>query len=518
VAIASLDIAEHDRPTDSLVKRASPYRGHVLQASARVRTLPDVEMVNGMARMFLGIESDDFPMDGAAMLVLDSSEAGPDFGYEAIRATLARKARAVPVLRKKLVRIPWVGPGHLAAAWVEDDEFRIDRHLDRTRIRPPGDLRALADLTIALSEHLLPHDRPLWKATFVEGLEDGRVALILRAHHAAIDAMAGMQVLGALFDVEPNLPAQALAVAVPATRTLQLPAAVELAGRSLPELITLPVRHARRSLSLVRALSAGRTASEGEDRGRLFRHTVPDCLFNRTVEDTAKSLALLELPMGRLKACKNALGVTLTDLMLALVTASLREYLARRDEDVTRPIATLCPMNVRLPGDTSGEGNHFLMMVNRIPIDLDDSSERVAVIRRETTVNKRVGMAEAEIANTTATFTDLIPAGAWPLIGALPDTVVGRMPAQSNLTLSSIPGPPVPLYLAGAKLLHMHMRTFVQRGSGLFVSCAGYHDTMDVGITSLQELVPDPESIAEGIERELAVLEELAGAVPVALG
>jgi WS/DGAT/MGAT family acyltransferase len=271
----------------------------------------------------------------------------------------------------------------------------------------------------------------------------------------------------------------------------------------------MPAEAAREAASLVRAVRAGDRAAEGQDRGRLFRDARAS-LFNRPVSDPHKSLALLELPLEEVKEVKNTLGVTLTDVVLALVTASLRNYLLQRGEPVDSALSVLCPINVRAGGEHTGSGNHWAMMFNRIPIHLSDPLEQLAAIRDETETNKRVAQARAELANPAAAIGDIIPPPAWPLVNLLMSSPAGRrLPPIANLQVSSIPGPPVPLYLAGAKLEHMHSRTFVQQGSGLFIACIGYAGNLDIGITAIRELVPDPERIATGMREHLDLLKSL---------
>ncbi|MHB8690986.1 MAG: wax ester/triacylglycerol synthase family O-acyltransferase [Solirubrobacteraceae bacterium] len=467
--------------------------------------------VTGLAHMFLGTESADYPMDGAAIIVLDPATAPDTFGFDAVRAQLA--ARVPPtILGRRLVRVPPFGPSYAAAYWAIDNRFDIDRHLVRIPAPADDDLGALA---LRLSDGMLPRDRPLWKAWFVDGLSDGRAALIMRLHHAVLDGMAGMELFGQVFDREPR---PAAALMAPRPRRLSsgplaaVPEAVALV-RSVPAAARVPFGVSAGAISLVRGLASGRSAAAGESRGRLFRDTAPDCLFNRIASSPARSLGLVELPLAELKAVKNAYGVTVTDLVLALVTGALRAYLSERGEPVDRPLAAMCPMSVRSPGAQGT--NQFVMMVNRLPIGLDDATVRLAAISAETAVNKRVAQAERAVADTAATLTGMLPPALWGAVGAMPDAVVGRLPPIANLQVSSIPGPPFPLYLAGAEVTALQARTFVQRGSGLFICALSYNGTMFLGATAVRELVPDPERLTELVRSELAELAELAPGPPV---
>jgi WS/DGAT/MGAT family acyltransferase len=464
-----------------------------------------------MAHVFLGIESEDFPMDGAAILVLDPSTAGPRFGYEAVRAAFTRGVARVPVMTQRLVKGPSLTPGYWTAYWAGDPEFDLDNHLARVTVSPPGDTAALGELCLRLSDGTLPRDRPLWRAWYVDGVAGGRAAVILRVHHAAVDGIAGMEMFGALLDLEPKPGAAEPSRDV---ARVEKPNGPGLLLRSLRDLATMPAEAAREAASLARALHAGGKAGAGQPRGR-FLHDIHASPFDRRVSRPDKSLALLELPLADVKEVKDAFGVTLTDVILALVTASLRAYLLDRGEPVENALSALCPINVRAGAEHSGSGNHWATMFNRLPVQLADPIEQLTAIARETVANKRVAQATSEISNPTDAIADIVPPVAWPLLGkamALP--FARHVPPISNLQISSIPGSPQPLYLAGAKLLHLHSRTFVQQGSGLFIACVGYADSLDVGVTALRELVPDPERIAEGIERHLGVLRSIGPIAP----
>ena len=218
--------------------------------------------VTGLAHMFLGTESADYPMDGAAIIVLDPSTAPRGFGFESVRAQLAARIPTT-ILGRRLVRVPPFGPAYAAAYWAQDHGFDIDRHLSRIAAPADGDLGALA---LRLSDGVLPRDRPLWKAWYADGLSDGRAALIMRLHHAAVDGMAGMDLFGRIFDREP-LPPTAAAVTRSRSGTALVTTTAVAAARTLPAAARAPFTVASRALSLARGLSTGRCGRRGTPTG-----------------------------------------------------------------------------------------------------------------------------------------------------------------------------------------------------------------------------------------------------------
>src|SRR6202011_3460928 len=261
-----------------------------------------MQRVVGMEHMFLGTDSDEFPMDGAAILVLDPAAGGAGFGYEHVRAAFERGLHRAPILTKKVLEAPSPTPGYLSAYWVTDPHFDLDAHLDRVTVPPPGDRAALAQLAVTLSEGKLPRDRPLWRAWYVDGLAGGEAAVIIRLHHAVVDGVAGMELFGALLDSEPIPP--------PATDATigggKAPSGPKLLLRSLRDVALMPANSVKEAASLAAGFIAGGIAGGGLPR---LSRTEPS-LFNKAVDKPDKSLALLELPLAEVKAVKDSLGVS----------------------------------------------------------------------------------------------------------------------------------------------------------------------------------------------------------------
>jgi WS/DGAT/MGAT family acyltransferase len=262
-------------------------------------------------------------------------------------------------------------------------------------------------------------------------------------------------------------------------------------------------------------IAASRRAHEAEagaDRGRLFRRS-PRMLFNRNVTSPEKRLGLTSLPLDEVKAVKNAFGVTVHDVVMAMVAGAVRDYLITRDELPGEPLSALCPVNMRVGAENDSTAtNDFSLMWNRLPTHISDPVERLRAIHTDTVVNKRIAHARGTVVNPTAAITDIPPPSAWPILGLLMTrTPVGQVgPPITNLVISNIAGPPFPLFFAGARLVHIYGRTMVMAGVGLFVHCFSYMGMMEFGVTTLRELVPDPQVIADDLRVELDRLREAA--------
>jgi WS/DGAT/MGAT family acyltransferase len=231
-------------------------------------------------------------------------------------------------------------------------------------------------------------------------------------------------------------------------------------------------------------------------------------LLNRGVTNPDKSLALLSLPLDEVKAVKDAFAVTVNDVVLSLIAGGLRAYLQERGELPDEPLMAGCPVNVRPPDDHSLAGNYFGFMFAHLPTHIAEPVERLHAVHEATMVGKRVAEARAKLVNPTEALVAIPPSNVWALFGRLlaRPAAGDRLPVLMNMVISNMMGPPIPLYLAGARIEHLYGRTMNFSGVGMFIHCISYAGSLDLGITSLRELVPDPERIADGLRSELSTL------------
>jgi diacylglycerol O-acyltransferase / wax synthase len=463
-----------------------------------------VQSLTSLELLFLGVEHEHYPMDSVGIFLLDPSEVGKDFGFDRVRAELAARVGALTVFTRRVVTGPL---GLSGAQWVTDPDFNIDHHVHRVAVPAPGDHNALSELVLALSTRPLDRSRPLWEVWFVEELADGMTAMILRLHHACIDGMGGMQMLGRLFDLEAH------PESIPHPKALapeRMPAPMELLLRSLFQLATTPSRLLGTGTALVRSSYRAREAARGEDRGR-FLGATPRMLLNRRVANPDKSLAMMSVSLDDVKRVKGFFGVTVNDVVLTMVTGGLRKYLLDRDELPDLPLNACCPVNLRPVTDESVAGNQFSMLFSRLPTNVADPVEQLRAVHRETTVNKRVAEARLTETNPAAALASIPPPNAWELFVDLLLSPLGdRLPPITNLVVSNMMGPPIPLYFAGARVTHLYGRTMVMSSVGMLIHCISFDGSMDFGITALRELVPDPDTITSAMRDHLNLLINLA--------
>lgn len=481
-----------------------------------------MKQMNGLDRMFINIESDRLPMDMFAILTLDPSTAPGGHDYDRVRAEVSARVTRNPVFTRRLVAAPF-GAGH--EHWAVDPDFSIDRHLNHIGAPAPHDLSALCELAVDLADEPLSRDRPLWQMYYVDGLADGSAALLVRLHHAAIDAVGGMDILTEILDSEP-LPADP--ALTPATvEGERVPTGSEMLLRSLPDQLTAPIRFAYRGVPLAIPLARGllrrvaKTASgpSSTDDAAQAKGAVPRSLLNRYTDNSRRSLALTSIPMADITTAKERFGVTVNDVVLSITSAAVADYLRDRDELPDEPMRVVAPVNIR--DDDSGSGNHFAFMMVAIPSDIADPVERLKAIAALTEQSKPERTAKDDTAKRKPTGTmvgplmrliDALPGGLWLALGRLTSmsTVIEALPTLTNYAVSNIPGPPEKLYVAGAEVTHLYGRGMVGAGVGLLVHCLSYRGNLDFGFTTLSDLVPDPDKIADGVQRHFAALLKAA--------
>jgi WS/DGAT/MGAT family acyltransferase len=465
--------------------------------------------------IFLRLERGGFPMDVAGVYVLESAPEGP-LSFDDVRAVLGQRLSDAPVAHRVVAHAP-LGIGE--DRWTQTDSVDLDAHLHHRQIPAPGDLSALLDTVLEVSGKPLDRGRPLWEAWYLTGMADGRAALVLRLHHAVMDGMGMIALQQVLFDVAPTRVRHDREPAPPTER-----AHPSLLRRALVE---LPSRVAANTVATKRLL--GRLAAgvpEGPDNrsaslrlpqlpGYLPSPTgaPPVTLFNRHVRDPRKSMALVSLPFEQVQAVRVLVtGSTVNDVLLALVTGTMRDYLAAHADLPDRAIRTTCPVNVRAEGDDGTQGNHLTTMWVDLPVHVGDPVERLAAVHASSTAAKRALPRSRADWDSLADLGDLLLPGIVSAAMAFAGTkAFDLFPPTQNLTVSTLAGPRQPLYLATRRIVNVFLRGIVCPPIHLFFAAITYDQHIDVSVTTLRELCPDPQALVDGLTVEL---DRLVAALP----
>lgn len=505
-----------------------------------------MERIGGLERVLLGIESRSTTMDAVGILVLDPPPPPREHDFDRFKAVLAQRVPQLP----QLVRRPFAasfgaGPLH----WITDRRFTVEDHLEQRTLPAPGDLESLADLVVELTATPLPRQRPLWRAWYVEGLPDDRVAVLFRVHWALLDATGGLQLLAALCDGQ-DFAADGdddTDAAPPAFVGERQPMGYDLLAHAMRTQTRLPldlmnqVVHAARPMAsaVVRkgpsqvsdVITSAWRAGPGQHVdgvpgiggtiGALLGHRPPKTLLDRRPVTHDRSLAIGSIELADVRRVQQAFRLTVEDVVLAGVTGAVREYLLARDELPSVPLVALYPVTTAGEHGERDETEDGLT-VRRVtlPTHLEGTQERVAMIAAETAARTRHVVRTAPLPRDDARpsparaaageLLDSVPPLAWSVLGkALKRPLTGTL-ARINVGVAMVHGPAEPLHLAGCRIAHVYGRTTTGRGMGLAVHVLTYADHLEIGVAAMADLVPEPGVILDGIAREIGVLRELS--------
>jgi len=464
-----------------------------------------VKRLTGSDATFLYLQNPNSHMEVSAVVLVDPSGIEGGFSFARAREVIATRLHLVPPFRRRLVHVPFELD---TPRWIEDPDFDLDYHLRRAALPAPGGRAELDDFVGQVLSRPLDLSRPLWELHVVEGLADGRIAIVSKTHHAAVDGVSGTDLLASLVDLsadapDPEPPAEPW-------RPDEVPNQFGLMLDSIGALVRQPWRGLKATRRLARTLA--------KDQLTRFQPTPVTAAFDspatpfNTTCTPHRLVTLFEIPMADLKAVKRAGGASLNDALLATVGGALRSYLLDREELPTSPLVAFVPVSTR-EGHVGGEGgNDTSVVFSTLATDLDDPLARLARINEAMTAAKEQ---HAELgAATIVDWTEIAgPAGA-----ALAGRFISRfrinelIRASANVVVSNIPGPSVPLYIAGAKVDAIYPLGPVADGSALNITVMSYLDTMYVGLAADRAAVPDVAEIGVLLQESLAELVKLTTA------
>jgi WS/DGAT/MGAT family acyltransferase len=468
-----------------------------------------MKRLTGLDAAFLALETSSAHMHVLGIAVVDPSTIVDDqytSFYERVRALLDDRLHLVPPLRRRAVEVPF---GLYAPMWIEDPDFDLAYHLRRAALPAPGGPRELEEFAADIASRPLDRDHPLWEAYVVEGLEHGHQAFISKIHHSLIDGVAGVAILGALFDLAPDAPLQPEQPAEE-WEPEHVPGEVEMLGRAAVAIAQSPLKVVRAATNFVPGLVRAVRRTRDEALDVALPLTAPRLSMNRTITAHRK-ISFVSLPLADVKAVKNRLGVTVNDVVLAVTAGALRTYLEQRDELPDRPLVASIPTSVRTEADDQF-GNKVSSMFAALPVEIDDPIERVRAVARSMSgakgVHEEVGGSTLQDWAETAA-----PALFSRAMRAYSRLKIGeRLRPVINLVMSNVPGPPWPLYFAGARMVAIHPLGPIFDDCGLNATVISYLDHIDFGFLGCRELLPDLDDLAAAVPEALAELMKAAAA------
>jgi len=462
-----------------------------------------VKRLTGLDAGFLSLETRSSPMHVASVIVLDPGDR--PFGIDDIRRLFAARLDQAPPFRRRLVEVPF-GIHH--PVWIEDPDFDLEFHLRHIAVPRPGTMVELEDLVSHLIALPLDRQHPLWETWLIDGLEDNRLALLNKVHHAAIDGAAGEELMLALLDLTPEIEDKPPVVAD--WKPERVPSDVELVTYAAMSIAESPVKFAKATRRTVEAaLQIRQTNRSEESVPPPSPFAAPRTSFNDALSPHRRFVtSTVSLP--EVKRIKNLFGTTVNDVVLALCGGALRHYLDKHDEHPDGALVAMVPISVRSDDLKGTNGNQISSALTTLATDVDEPAERLRLISEGMKWAKvQQNAIGAETLQDWAEFAaPAVAARAARLYSRM--RVAGRHRPIFNVTISNVPGPPFPLYVAGAPVSATYPVGPIFDGSGVNMTVMSYLDRLDFGINVCPELVPAPELLAQGLQLALDELSEAA--------
>ncbi|OBH79833.1 diacylglycerol O-acyltransferase [Mycobacterium scrofulaceum] len=458
-----------------------------------------MQRLSGLDASFLYLETSSQPMHVCSIMELDTSTMPGGYTFDRLRDALSLRIKAIPEFREKLADSP-LNLDH--PVWVDDENFILDRHLHRIALPAPGGRAELAEICGHIAESPLDRRRPLWEMWVIEGVagtdchRDGRLAVMTKVHHAGVDGVTGANLMSQLCSTEPDAPPPDPAGGVGGASGWQIAAGglVRFAARPLHLANVVPD-------TVSSAVATLRRALEGQAMARPF--AAPATAFNARITGR-RNIAYAELNLDDVKRVKNRFGVKVNDVVMALVSGVLRQYLADRNALPDSPLVASVPVSVHGKSDRPGR-NQVSAMFSSLHTDVADPAERLKAIAHANSVAK-----EHSSAIGASLLQDWTQFAAPAVFG-----IAMRLYARTrftdttpvhNLVVSNVPGPQVPLYMLGCEVKAMYPLGPIFHGSGLNITAMSLQGKLDVGLLSCPDLLPDLWEMAD----EFAVaMEEL---------
>lgn len=465
-----------------------------------------IQQVSGSDAAFLYAESPSSPMHIATLIIVEDSLEFKDF-----RAIVASKLHLIPKFRKRLLNVPM---NLDYPYWVDDPNFDLDLHINRVKLPDPSNWNTLREMTSSIFSNPLDLRRPLWSMTFIEGLDEvsqvpkGSVAIVSKVHHVMIDGSSGVGIMGILFDKSE------------ADKDKEIPKPKPFEPDELPDELSLLLKSSQTFFKdpLKLPKLVGETAFsfiKGNIKTQFSlkkpikkSFSTPNTIFNNSVSPK-RTWGTAILSFERINTLRKIMNVSVNDMILAICAGGIRRYLAEKEKLPVQPLVANVPISIRVKGEKQEMNNQISNMLVRIATHIKDPIERLEYIQEQTnrgkTRHKAVG------AKALAKMADAVPFGLANLAAGLYTkyNIKEFHRPPFNVTITNVPGPQMPLYLRGHKILSIFGLTPVLDGFGLIIAAFSYNGLVSLTTTSDAKTMPDADKFSRYIRESANELEEI---------
>jgi diacylglycerol O-acyltransferase len=461
-----------------------------------------MERLSALDAFFLSIEDGTSHMHIATCAIFE----GPAPPYHRVTTLIADRLESVPRYRQTVRFVP-LQLGR--PVWIDDPHFRVEYHVRHTALPSPGGTGELRDLMGRLMSQELDRHRPLWEAWMVEGLENGRWALIVKVHHCMADGMSGNDLFTVLLDPEPDAPRADCSAWRPAPE----PSALHLVADAMWQLVLTPydgllvvcqatISAPRRVLSRLRDVTDGLLS---------YARRLPPTASNSLVGVIGphRRWTSASATLDDVKTIRRAFGATVNDVIVTAMTGGLRALLLSRGESTDVVVRTLIPVSVRAEGSDDTYGNQVSAMFADLPVGIDDPVKRLVAVREQMEMLKASHQTAAGEGLTA--LGGLAPAGVLAFAERAAMQILRRLPQHTiNTVTTNIAGPWHPFYLADRKMVEYLPFVPIVSGMRVGIAVLSYDGKLAFGVTGDYDNAADIDVLAHAIEDTIAELLKLA--------
>ncbi len=472
-----------------------------------------MQHLSSMDAAFLHFETPETPMHVGSLMLFELPEGYKGDYYEDVKDLIRKRMHLCSMFVRKLAAMPF----ELAQpVWIEDDDIDLDYHVRYLTLRRPGTMAQLEQLVARLHSSLLDRSRPLWEVYVIDGLQNGQIGYYTKAHHSGIDGKAGVEMAKVFYDLTPEV----REVPPPRRRANQR----DVSQLGVAELLQAAVTNGLQQYArlggmlpqMIKAVStAGRIMSSRKyepGQRRLELGMAPKSIFNTAITNQ-RSFTTMTLSLAELKALGKRVGGTVNSVVMAMCSSALRRFLLERDLLPKAPLIAMVPVSFRTPGDDSMNNQSSAIRVD-LATEIADPVERFRAIHASSEAAKAVVAEFKPImgADMPVTGAPWLMTGLASLYGR--SDLASRMPAGANVTISNVPGIPMTLYMAGARMLNYYPVSIPYHSTALNITVQSYDGKLEFGLTACRRVVSQEESreLIGYLRDAVAELEALADA------
>ena len=440
--------------------------------------------------IFLSLEKRQQPMHVGGLFLFQIPENAPASFIQNLVADI-RNSKSIP--------IPPFNNKLNGLFWDEDEEFDLDHHFRHIALPQPG--RILELLTYISQEHssLIDRAKPLWTCHIIEGIEGNRFAMYFKIHHAMVDGIAGMRLVEKSLSQDPNAKSIVPPWCVEGPRAKRLK---EPNVSRFKKIMNGVMGQLESTPRVMYELSQTVMKDMGRNPDYVSSFQAPSSILNQRVS-SSRRFAAQSFEFDRLRHISKSLGVTINDIVLAICSGALREYLLSQDALPKKPLIAMVPASVR--DDDSSMSNRITMILANLGTHKEDPLERLAIVRRsvQNAKEKFKRMNSNQILNYSA----------FVYSAAGLNIASGLLPKRQafNLVISNVPGRREPLYWNGARLDALYPASIILDGQALNITMTSYLDKLEVGLTACRNALPKMQNLLTHLEEEIQRFEAIVG-------